>query len=54
MCEAHDFEYPHFRFVRADIYNKFYSPSGGVQARNFNFPYGATVVWAMTVDAARP
>ena len=38
-CQAHYFQYPHFRFQRANIYNKFYNPSGTVQADAYTFPY---------------
>jgi SAM-dependent methyltransferase len=39
-CREHYAQYPHFRFQRANIYNKFYNPSGTVQAEDFTFPYG--------------
>jgi SAM-dependent methyltransferase len=38
-CQEHYRAYPHFRFQRADIYNKFYNPSGRVKAEEFTFPY---------------
>jgi SAM-dependent methyltransferase len=38
-CQEHYRQYPHFRFQRADIYNKFYNPAGRVQADQFTFPY---------------
>jgi len=39
-CVAHYHQFPHFRFQRADIYNKFYNPSGTVRADAYTFPYG--------------
>jgi len=38
-CLEHYLEYPHFRFTWANIYNKFYNPSGVVPADAFVFPY---------------
>jgi SAM-dependent methyltransferase len=31
---------PNFRFVHADIYNKFYNPKGTTKAADYHFPYG--------------
>jgi SAM-dependent methyltransferase len=38
-CQEHYAGFPHFRFQRADIFNKFYNPGGKVQADAFTFPY---------------
>jgi SAM-dependent methyltransferase len=38
-CMEHYIDFPHFRFQRANIYNKFYNPSGTVKAEEFSFPY---------------
>jgi SAM-dependent methyltransferase len=38
-CREHYKSYPNFRFQLADIYNKFYNPSGKVRAEEFIFPY---------------
>jgi SAM-dependent methyltransferase len=38
-CLQHYVSYPNFHFQRANIYNKFYNPSGTVQAQAFTFPY---------------
>jgi SAM-dependent methyltransferase len=38
-CQNHYSQYPHFRFQRANVYNKFYNPSGTVQAEAYTFPY---------------
>ncbi len=38
-CLDHYLDYAHFRFQWANIYNKFYNPSGKVQAEAYTFPY---------------
>lgn len=38
-CSQHYASYPNFSFQRANIYNKFYNPSGTVRAHEFTFPY---------------
>jgi SAM-dependent methyltransferase len=38
-CQEHYAAYPHFQFQRADIFNKYYNPSGMVRAEDFTFPY---------------
>ena len=31
--------YPHFKFVHANLYNKYYNAKGAVQAKEYRFPY---------------
>jgi SAM-dependent methyltransferase len=38
-CSEHYVSHRNFHFQRANIYNKFYNPSGTVQADAFTFPY---------------
>ncbi len=38
-CLQHYVSHPNFHFQRADIYNKFYNPSGTVHADAFTFPF---------------
>jgi SAM-dependent methyltransferase len=38
-CRDHYRNHPNFRFQCADIYNKFYNPSGRVKPEEFTFPY---------------
>ncbi len=34
-------QFPHMRFALADIYNKFYNPTGGSEAAEYSFPYAS-------------
>jgi SAM-dependent methyltransferase len=38
-CQEHYVQYPHFRFQLADVYNKFYNPSGKQKPEEYVFPY---------------
>ncbi|WP_083210379.1 class I SAM-dependent methyltransferase [Mycobacterium intracellulare] len=38
-CSEHYAPFPNFNFQRANVYNKYYNPSGTVRAHEFTFPY---------------
>lgn len=40
-CRTQYHTRPHFRFQRADVYNKHYNPQGQFRAREYRFPYAS-------------